>query len=92
MSQFLHIAFNWRSTLPTPTKTWEEKVFANALDWMRYAPNCWIVYTSSDTNKWMERIKPYLKNEDYVFISKIELANKQGWLPKWCWEWLDKKR
>lgn len=89
MPKFLHIAFNWTSGLKVEELTPE---FNKAKDWVRYAPNCWIVWTTSDMETWYARVRPYMKNEDYVFICEINLKNRQGWLPKFIWDWINKPR
>ena len=83
MKRFLHIAFNWESK----PKIGELKpAFNKAHDWARYAPNCWIVWTSASPEAWYERLKPYLDGKDHVFISELNTRNSQGWLPKWIWD------
>ena len=49
--------FGWKG----PVKMKElEPVFNKALDWMRYAPNCWILWTTTPAEDWVGRLKPYL--------------------------------
>lgn len=87
---FLHIAFNFEGR---PAKEHELKpVFDLALDWVRYAPNCWIVYTTSTPQAWYERLKPKLHTHDSVFICELNLQNNFGSLHKFVWDWLNKKR
>lgn len=89
MKTFLHIGFRWEKD----AKVEELKpVFDKALDWLRYAPNCWIVWTSSSPHRWYERLKSHLGPGDHVFICELNLTHRQGWLPKWVWEWLNKER
>ena len=89
MKHFLHIGFHWVS--PPDVKKLEA-TFNAALDWVRYAPNCWIVWTSSDPNKWAERLKPFLMGKDRVFICKLDITVHQGYLQKWIWDWINKSR
>ncbi len=87
--KFLHIAFNFRG----PTKVSElEPIFNVAVDWLRYAPNCWIVWTTSDAGKWFSRLKPKLGPDDTMLIIRVDPNERNGWLPKWIWEWLQQKR
>jgi hypothetical protein len=87
--RFLHIGFNWSGE---PKINELKPVFDNAIDWLRYTPNCWIVWTSSDPEKWYERVKPYLGTGDHVFICAVDMETRQGWLPKTTWAWIDKER
>jgi hypothetical protein len=86
---FLHIGINWRSKQKVQEL---EKTFDLALDWLRYAPNCWIVYTTSTPQKWYDRLKPFMTESDTFLISKVDLTSRQGWLPKSCWDWIKKDR
>ncbi len=85
--QYLHISFNWKNRLKIDELI---PTFNLALDWVRYAPNCWIVWTTSDVSKWYERLYRHLENGDTMLICNLDTSRKQGWLPTWIWEWLDK--
>ena len=89
MKHYLHISFKW--SRPHDPKTLES-MFNNALDWVRYAPNCWIVWTSNDAAAWYERVRHHMIKADNVFICKLDLSENNGWLPKFVWDWLNKKR
>lgn len=88
---FLHIGFSFRGT-PITTVEKLKPAFDNALDWVNYGSNCWIVYTNSSPQVWFDRLKPLIHNDDYVFICEIDTKNRRGWLPQLVWDWLDKKR
>jgi hypothetical protein len=87
--KFLHIAFNFYAR---PVKFEELKpAFNQALDWVTYAPNCWIVMTSSDAEIWYRRLKPLLHDEDSMLICEINMAEALvGYLPGFAWEWIRK--
>lgn len=87
--QYLHVAINCEKR-PIPEKELEE-LFSTSLDWIRYAPNCWILWTLTDSQGWYPYLKRILKNDDF-FICELKFANRQGWLPKRVWEWIDKER
>jgi hypothetical protein len=88
--QFIHIGISFADLVGEPEAF--EKKLNSAPDWMRYAPNCWIVYTSRTPAQWYARLKPLLKDGDHIFIVTIDLSERQGWLPSWCWDWIKKKR
>jgi len=90
MAQFLHIGLNFAEA----TKVEELiPVFDKALDWVRYAPNCWIVWTTSSHEQWYARLKPHLTDRDHLFISTLDLQHGySGWLPQVVWDWLSKNR
>lgn len=87
--RFLHIAFNWSGD---PKIAEIKPMFDKALDWTRYAPNCWIVWTSSDPARWYARLKPFLGTNDHMFICALDMTSRRGWLPKSTWKWITKKR
>ncbi len=87
--KYLHVAFTWA----LKTKTEElRQLFDNAIEWMRYAPNCWILYTDQSPQWWYEKIRHHMTKADRVLICDIDISNKQGWQEKWVWEWLNKSR
>jgi hypothetical protein len=86
---FLHISFNFHGQ---PKVDELLPAFNKALDWVRYAPNCWIVWTTVDTERWYNRLKPLIGADDQMLIIGIDKDVRNGWLPKWVWEWLDKDR
>ncbi len=88
-AQFLHISLNFKQQIDQEAL---KKVFDKALDWAHYMPNCWIVYTSSDVNKWYERLQPFAGSHDSILIVKIDPTMKHGKLYRWVWDWLNKTR
>jgi hypothetical protein len=88
--KFLHIGFNFDER-PAPAKR-IQKVLDKALDWILYAPNCYIVYTSRDSQHWYRRLRDVLDEDDNIFVVELNIENRQGWLPKSVWEWIKKPR
>jgi hypothetical protein len=67
-----------------------------ALDWLRIAPNSWILWTSSDPSVWMQYFRSYLGENGGVLIAELNLSqvsvNYTGFLTKSMWTWIDKHR
>ena len=63
-----------------------------ALDWYRLNDKLWIVYSSSDPEKWYGRLGALVKDSGNLFVCQLEESNRQGWMPKDFWEWLKKER
>jgi hypothetical protein len=84
-----YLEYNARPTPPSPEDL--EPTFSKAIDWIRYAPNCWIVWTSTSPEKWYARLKPFLRGKDHVFICKLDISVRYGYLPKWIWGWIKEK-
>jgi hypothetical protein len=81
----LHVGFAWSG----PAKIAElEQVFNKAIDWIRYAPNCWVIRTTSDADDWYERLRQYMTNKDQILIVQLDVSsedNYSGWLEGWMW-------
>ncbi|WP_348748395.1 hypothetical protein [Pseudomonas rhodesiae] len=58
-----------------------------ALNWFKYADNCWVVFTTSDQDKWYTRLKGFVDPSGYLFICKLEAAESQGWMTTAFWDW-----
>ncbi len=59
-----------------------------AIDWFRYTPNNWIVYTSSDQDKWLSRLRPLVEPDGSLFICKLDISGRNGWMSKEFWDWI----
>jgi len=88
--RFLHISFQFADGDPKIDKL--KPTFDHAIDWFKYTSTCWIVWTSSSAEKWYERLRPHIKDEDSMFIIGINHGEHQGWMSKSFWEWLNKDR
>lgn len=60
-----------------------------AVDWLRVVPGCYFIHTTSDSEKWYERLKAALPNNRF-FITKIDISKGEytGWLPREKWNWI----
>ena len=65
-----------------------EEVMNLANDWYRIRYNCWILYSTSDSEKWYSRLSPLVEDSGSVFICKLDSENSQGWMTKKFWAWL----
>jgi hypothetical protein len=63
-----------------------------AIDWFRITPNLWILYTSSDEDKWQVRLKPLVDPGGALFISLLNIERYNGWMTQKFWDWIEKKR
>jgi hypothetical protein len=95
---YLHISFHY----PPPMSELEaahriQPIINTADDWLKYAGNCWIVWSSQKPQEWFDKfaavdaLKPCS-----IFIVKIDLSpspdNRAGQFPKWVWEWIGRTR
>ena len=59
-----------------------------SINYIKYMPNCYIMYTDICIDKIYRNIKSILDEGEHVFICELNLANRQGWLPKSVWNWI----
>jgi hypothetical protein len=62
-----------------------------AVDWYKYSKNCWVVETTSDAAKWQLRLKPLVEPDGSLLILKLDLAERQGWMSRKFWDWINDK-
>jgi hypothetical protein len=62
-----------------------------ALDWYRLNTNYWLLYTTADAQKWFQRLAPLVKPHGYLFICKLNIEERQGWMSKQFWKWIASK-
>jgi hypothetical protein len=87
--KFFHISFVFKDE---PIIEGLEPTFSKAKDWVRYSDTCWIVYTTSDAQRWYNRLKPNIGARDNVLVVRIDPLERQGRMPKFVWEWFRKER
>jgi len=77
------------------TESYNEQLFKEkinlAVDWIQIMPNIFIIESTSDKSKWLTRLKLTLK-ENSFFITEMNIDNNTGFVSKWIWDWIDKKR
>ena len=56
-----------------------------AVDWIRFAPNTWLAWTSSSPDRWYARLKPLLKSGDNILIYEVDMSRRSGNMPKAFW-------
>lgn len=72
-----------------------QPVINEADDWVKYADNCWIVWSANTPQQWYEQFQPIeqLKSSS-IFVVKLDLSpeNRAGQFPQWVWDWIGKWR
>ena len=88
--RYFHVGFNFEGRDPPAKKI--QEAFDKALDWVKYAPNCYILYTMKDEDIWYRRLREIVHEDDTIFVVELKIENRNGWLPKSVWAWLKKER
>ena len=61
-------------------------------DWYRIRPDLWIVYTTRDEEKWFSRLSPLVKETGNLFICKLDINSRQGWMDEDFWSWMRREK
>ena len=56
--------------------------------WWHYMRATWLVSTDSTPQELFELLKPHIKQNDRILVTR--LGDRQGWLPKAAWDWIRK--
>jgi hypothetical protein len=56
--------------------------------WYRLNEKMWIVYSKSDVDKLYRRFTSLVKDDGSLFICKLDIETRQGWMNKRFWSWL----
>jgi len=67
----------------------EEKMNLS-LDWFRCTPSVWVLYSTSEIEKWQNRLRPLVERGGSLFICKLNINVRNGWMSKDFWEWIRK--
>jgi len=89
MADFLHIFINPK---PGVTRDHVEQKLDGGLDWIRYYDKVYVVYTSSTVDMWQERLRELVKPEGSLFICKLDVSVRQGWMTEEFWDWLNREK
>ncbi len=90
MNRFVHVGFHF--FLPFPTTKALEPAFDQIGNWIRYAGNCWIVWTDKSPDQIFQILKPRIGENDQFLIAPLDLTTHQGWMPQWVWDWINSKQ
>ena len=92
-ARFLLICFTWSGVAKTKEL---EPTFNLALDWLRIAPNSWILWSNTDIAAWNDRVRKFMQPEDSVLIAELNMSSTpdkfSGFQHQWVWDWVQKAR
>lgn len=47
-----------------------------AVDWVQAMPNAWLLWTTSSSQKWLDRIKSLIREDARILITEINPADR----------------
>lgn len=66
-----------------------QRAFASpVISWYRIAPNVWIVSSWGDASTIYEQLESLIKPGGNLFVSKLDVSDRQGWMDKRFWTWM----
>jgi|ERR1035441_5556863 hypothetical protein len=91
----LHLGINYKSDPLTQAQRKEiEGILDKARDWLRYTPNCWLIYTALSPSIWHKRLKerlPWITAQSYLIVA-VDINERSGWLAEEVWDWMREHR
>jgi len=95
--RYLHIAFNFPPLWMSLQAAVQNMITRDAADWVRYATNCWIVWTAEAPKDWGDKFNAEvsrIQNSSFLIVSVDLGPTSDGWasLPQWAWDWLKRPR
>ena len=66
-----------------------QTALTNNIQWYRIANNVWVVHTNAGSAWLHQRLIPLAHPSGTLFISRLNVNDRQGWLPQGFWTWID---
>lgn len=72
------------------------KRLAGTSNWQHPMESFWVMalsdYSAHNTESMFETLRPYIDDNDSLFITQIDKFEHQGWMPQNFWNWFKDKR
>lgn len=72
------------------------KMLAGEGNWQHPMESFWVIaisdYSAKDTETMYGALRPFIDDNDSLFITRIDNVEHQGWMPKIFWNWFKEKR
>lgn len=93
---YIHISFSYPSSMDELEAAHRiQPIINTADDWLKYADNCWIIWTSQTPQQWYDKFAAVeeLKMCSILIVKQnLSPENRAGQLPQWVWDWIQKSR
>lgn len=89
MTDFYHVYISPKKGI---TAQQVEEKMNLAVDWFRYTPNLWVLYTTLNEDNWQERLRPLVDPDGNMFICRLDIRRHNGWMSKRFWDWIKTKQ
>jgi hypothetical protein len=65
-----------------------EKKLELSYTWYKYADGAYVVYTKKNAATWYNLLRPFIRKGGKIFICRLDVSDRQGWMNKEFWNWL----
>lgn len=89
-SRFLHVAFAFPLIFPAQQAAIEKALGMHG-DWLRYAPNCWIVFAAHEPITLVQNLEAIPGMHQAGFLV-AEIGVYAGRLDQKAWDWMNQFR
>lgn len=88
--RFFVVAFRWITTKNPDLAALEGAMRAVGYDWARLNMHTWVLRSERNATEISERLRQHISGEDSIFVIATEHTERDGWMPKWFWDWFKK--
>jgi hypothetical protein len=88
--RYLHLGITFAG-IPK-SKELEPLITTLSGDWVRYGFNTWVLWTPLSATSVANSVRAALGAADQLLVVSVDIREKDGWLPEWIWNWLNKPR
>jgi len=85
MANFYHVFIQPKKGV---TRDQVEKKMNLSRDWFRCTPSVWILYSTSRIDKWQERLRPLVEPSGSLFLCRLDISKRKGWMKQEFWDWI----
>jgi hypothetical protein len=86
MADFYHVTCFPRDGV-TPSDI--EAVLNKAIDWYRLRYGLWILYSSTNAEKWTIRLRPLVEDGGTLLISRMDMSSYDGFTSVKVFHWIN---
>jgi hypothetical protein len=61
----------------------------SASSWCHPLTSHWFIRADHSVQTWYDKLRKVMDVNDYLFVVDITGQPRQGWLPKWAWDWFE---
>lgn len=84
-ARFLSVTFDFKHA---PDEVELNAILDRAKDWVKFAPESWLLWTTSTPDRWNTRLKKVARTGDRFVIFEVDISQRSGVMPRSFWEFI----